>query len=112
MVKGPMPIEMEGPYPIDWVDYFISANDVPVVFILSRDGKIHHYIGRADSSAADVIKGEAKRHDYSFFWFKVASSPEDAFTTHCSWWHRFNPPDTPAHPSAPPGSDWKCPHCA
>ncbi|MBC7327890.1 hypothetical protein H5T87_07215 [bacterium] len=110
-MKGPLPLDLEGPYPLDWVDYFVADKEKPGTFILSQDGKIHHYIGRADSGLGDAIKEAARRGDYSFFWFKFAESPEEAFHTHCHLWHLFNPPHSPNHPTPPPGQDWKCREC-
>jgi hypothetical protein len=110
-MKGPLPLDMQGPYPLEWVDYFVSDAQKPGAYILSQDGKVHQVVGRADSSLGEAIKQRAKRGNYSFFWFKYTETPEEAFYTECHWWHLFNPPHSPTHPTPPEGTDWKCPEC-
>jgi len=110
-MKGPLPLDLEGPYPLEWVDYFVADKTKPGVFILSHDGKVHHYIGRAEAALGEVLKNIARSGNYSFFWFKFAESPEEAFYTECHLWHLFNPPHSQNHPIPPEGEEWKCREC-
>lgn len=51
--------DMKGPYPLAEVDVRINANAMGV-YILSRDGKGVHYVGRSDSDLIARIKKSAQ----------------------------------------------------
>ena len=80
------------------------------VYILSRDGRNVHYVGRSDSNS----KGRLKRSilegwGYRFFKVKYFNSPMRAYHQECKWWHKYNPPDNDIHPAVPRGTYWRCP---
>lgn len=86
------------------------ATDIIGVYILSRDGRKVHYVGRSDSN----LKGRLKQSilegwGYRFFKVKYLNSPMRAYHQECKWWHKYTPPDNSVHPKVPEGTYWRCP---
>ena len=100
---------MKGPFSISKVDTHITQTSAGA-YILSRDGKAAHYVGRSDSDLASRIKSSARdEQNYKYFWFDYATSPMEAYYLECEWWHKYAPLDNSNHPAVPPGTSWKCP---
>jgi hypothetical protein len=98
-----------GPFALDEVDSRI-AQASSGAYILSRDGKAAHYIGRSDTDLAARIKQSASEHPGNlYFWFETTTSAMQAYYLECEWWHKYNPPDNSNHPAVPPGTLWRCP---
>lgn len=98
-----------GPYPITLVDNYVTQ-DLPGVYILSRNGKTADYVGRSDANLSSRIKQSIKEgKGYTFFWFEYTNSIKEAFYKECEYYHKYNPPENTIHPSSPPGTNWKCP---
>ena len=84
----------------------------PGAYILSKDGKIAHYVGRSDNDlVARLISHISDSQNYTHFWYEVTSSTKSAFDLECSWWHKYQPDDNKNHPDRPNGSGWQCPIC-
>jgi hypothetical protein len=100
---------MEGPFSILKVDTHVTKTSAGA-YILSRDGKAAHYVGRSDTDVASRIKSSAREEpSYIYFWFDYATSPMEAYYLECEWWHKYAPRDNDNHPAVPPGTSWKCP---
>jgi len=100
---------MRGRYSLSKVDFYVTRT-LPGTYILSRDGKVAHYIGRSDTDLASRIKNSGREgHGYKYFWFEYSASPMRAYYLECEWWHKYHPPDNVNHPALPPGTYWKCP---
>jgi hypothetical protein len=100
---------MMGPYPVALVDNIITKVS-PGVYILSRDGKTAHYVGRSDSDLCVRIKQSTKEGSgYLFLWYEYASSPRAAYRLECLWFHKYAPSDNTNHPAVPEGQNWRCP---
>lgn len=98
---------MSGPYLITDVKVHVTKEQAGV-YILSRDGKVAHYVGRSDTDVASRIVNSSGQ-DYKYFWFEYAESPMRAYYLECEWYHKYNPPDNSNHPAVPPGTYWRCP---
>lgn len=99
---------MRGRFPINEVDKFVIYIS-PGAYILSRDGRTAHYVGRSDSDVEDPTKRSAtERYGYRYFWFEYASSPMKAYQLECEWYHKFSPSDNSTHPAVPRGANWRC----
>jgi hypothetical protein len=98
---------MSGPYSVTDVNTFVTKMSAGV-YILSRDGKVAHYVGRSDTDLASRIKSSLNQ-GYNYFWFEYADSPMRAYYLECEWYHKYNPPDNSNHPAVPPGTYWRCP---
>jgi len=58
---------MRGRFPINEVDKFVIYIS-PGAYILSRDGRTAHYVGRSDSDVEDRTKRSAiERYGYRYF---------------------------------------------
>ncbi len=79
------------------------------VYVLSKDGRQHTYVGRSDASLRQRLVSSASQGDYSYFWFDYASSERNCYLKECELYHRYNPPDNTVHPAVPPGANWRCP---
>jgi hypothetical protein len=99
---------MDGPFPVEKASEVVKEHRVGV-FILSRDRRAFHFIGRADWDLRDSISETAREGGFTQFWFAYAESPAEAFMDECLLWHRFLPPYSQDHPAVPPGLDCKCP---
>lgn len=81
-------------------------------YILSKDGKIAHYVGRSDNDlAARLTSYTSDSQNYTHFWYEVTGSAKSAFELECGWWHKYQPDDNKNHPDRPNGSGWQCPIC-
>jgi hypothetical protein len=78
-------------------------------YVLSRDGKTAHYVGRSDSDLASRLKSHVGSGDYTVFWYEVVESPMQAYFLESEWYHKYHPADNQNHPAVPPGATWKCP---
>lgn len=100
---------MQGPFLITNVDEVITY-DSPGSYILSRDGKIAHYVGRSDIDIRNRIKQSISgSYGYKYFWFEYATSPMKAYYLECEWYHKYAPTDNTIHPAVPSGANWRCP---
>lgn len=82
------------------------------VYILSKDGKIAHYVGRSDNDlTARLTSYISDSQNYTHFWYEVTNSAKSAFELECSWWHKYQPDDNKNHPDRPNGSGWQCSVC-
>ncbi len=99
---------MKGPLLISEVSNYVKVS--PGAYILSRDGKVAHYVGRSDNDLLSRIKSSANEgKGYKYFWFEYTTSPMQAYYLECEWYHKYNPPDNANHPARPPGTFWRCP---
>jgi len=104
---------MNGPYNLnsDTISQVVTRV-LAGAYILSRDGKIAHYVGRSDDDVARRLKWWANNtRKYSYFWYEYSSSPKAAFELECTWWHKYNPTDNQSHPDRPEDSNYQCPVC-
>jgi hypothetical protein len=99
---------MVGPYSLRQVSTY-SLGAGPGAYMLSRDGRTVHYVGRSDTDIGARINSSAAEGRYTHFWCEHASSARDAFLNECTYYHRYNPPDNTNHPAVPPGTSWRCP---
>lgn len=99
--------DIKGPVPISEVDTHITRSRAGV-YILSRDGKVAHYIGQSNTDIARRIKSQRSK-GYSYFWYTYTPSAIKAYYIECIWYHTYNPTDNVTHPSPPPGTFWRCP---
>ena len=102
---------LQGPYTI-LSAYSWNSPRVPGVYILSkaRDGRRADYVGRSDSDVrARLIKSATEGPGYTSFWFEFASSPREAFTLECQYYHQYTPSENAVHPAVPAGTLWRCP---
>ncbi len=99
---------MEGPFPINSVNLHVTRTS-PGAYVLSRNGKAAHYVGRSDTDLGQRILSSARQGTYTHFWFEYCTSPMRAFHTECQWWHKYSPSDNSIHPAIPAGTNWRCP---
>lgn len=100
---------MNGPFQLSDVDAYVQRV-LPGAYILSRDQRTAHYVGRSDTDLASRLKSHiSSGKDYAWFWFEPTTSSIRAYYFECEWYHKYLPPDNSNHPSAPPGTSWKCP---
>ncbi len=78
-------------------------------YILSRDGKTAHYVGRSDSDLATRLRSYVGTSKYVGFWYETVQSSVEAYYLECDWYHKYHPTDNQNHPAVPPGATWKCP---
>ena len=96
-------------FPIEDVHSYVTQKS-PGVYILSRDGKIVAYVGRADVDIRSEIKQIAcEGYGYTYCFFEYTSSLKEAYIKECEYYHKYLPPDNTHHPSAPTETDWRCP---
>ena len=97
---------MLGPYPIS------ETTSLPAgkigAYILSKDGKTAHYVGRSDADLASRLMSY-RSSDYTTFWYEFSASVVLAYYLECEWYHKYHPADNQNHPAVPPGASWKCP---
>ena len=99
---------LSGPYPLSKVHDYVDPGYMGI-YVLSRDGKEHTYVGRSDAGLSQRLVQSAAAGDYSYFWFDYASSERDCYLKECALYHRYNPPDNTVHPAVPSGANWRCP---
>jgi hypothetical protein len=101
--------DMEGPFRTDEVGPNVDSDYIGV-YMLSRDGRHIHYVGRSDSDIQGRIRSSiAEGRGYRKFWFCYESSAMQAYKRECYLYHKYDPPDNTVHPAVPPGTYWRCP---
>jgi len=104
---------MNGPYSLNLqtISKIAPANSLGA-YILSKDGKVAHYVGRSDSDLANRLGQHASDYqNYTHFWFETVGSPKAAFELECQWWHKYKPDDNDNHPDQPNNINCQCPVC-
>ncbi len=82
---------LKGPYSLALVDIIVAA-DKKGVYILSRDGKNAHYVGRSDNDLQQRIKLSANGgQGYNYFWFHYAATGWQAYHYELYWYRHFWP---------------------
>lgn len=82
---------LKGPYSLALVDIVVNANKKGV-YVLSRDGKNAHYVGRSESDLKQRIKSLANNgHGYNYFWFHYATTSWEAYQSELHWFGHFWP---------------------
>lgn len=100
---------MQGPFSINNVSYYVKDGSTGA-YILSRDGKIAHYVGRSDGDLRNRInRSSTEGYGYKYFWFEYATSLMSAYYLECKWYHKYGPTDNSVHPAVPIGMNWRCP---
>lgn len=100
---------MQGSFLISNVRAHVKDGSIGA-YILSRDGKIAHYVGRSEEDLRDRISRSASEgYGYKHFWFEYATSPVRAYYLECQWYHKYTPTDNSVHPAVPNGMNWRCP---
>lgn len=99
---------MNGPYLIVDISTFVDAGTMGV-YILTRNGRTAHYVGRSDTDLRREIRESATLGPYTHFWYAYESSPMQAYKSECCLWHKYDPPDNDIHPAVPAGTNWRCP---
>lgn len=92
--------------------------DRPGAYML---GEIEHgqfsvrYVGRSDSCLRTRLLNHNYLYEFSYFVFRYASSPKEAFLIECKWWHDHHAKRgvllNKIHPGAPAGQSLSCPYC-
>jgi len=104
---GPLPLDPER------IDDHLQANS-PGVYALgfSVDGMfLIKQVGRSDEDLRSALKAHVGG-PHSQFKFAYALSSRDAFEKQCQLFHALVILNDPIHPTAPAGTDLKCPGCA
>ena len=111
--------KMEGPFPFtrDDVDRRITKHQAGN-YVLGRKNAIGkfvpEYVGRSDSDVNTRLKDHLPEY-YTYFMFRYATSPKDAFECECRYYHTLGGKDcldNKMHPDLPDDSKkWKCPVC-
>ena len=101
--------DMAGPFSITSVSKYVDRNYTGV-YILSRDRRHVHYVGRADFDIQGRLRTSiSEGSGYSVFWFCYETSPMQAYKRECYLYHKYGPPDNTIHPAVPSGGNWRCP---
>lgn len=73
------------------------------------------YVGRSDSCLKSRLLTHNHLYECSYFTFRYASSPKDAFLMECKAWHDYQGSRgkllNKIHPAAPAGQHIECPYC-
>lgn len=101
---------LSGPFLVSGLQRMLLLR-TPGAYVLSRDGRTAHYVGRADADLAERVRSSTKEGSYSHFWFEYASSAAAAYALECRHYHDFKPTDNLIHPAAPSGSLLTCVSC-
>lgn len=100
---------LTGFFPLEDVDSYVARTS-PGIYIFSRDGKTAAYVGRSDDDVRIQIKKLiCEDYGYTYCLVEYASSPKEAYIKECEYYHEYGPPDNLHHPTAPTGTNWKCP---
>lgn len=93
---------LKGPYSIALADIMVDTSRKGV-YILSRDGRNAHYIGRSDKDLKQRLKSfEGESHGYNYFWFHYAPTSWKAYLSELYWYRHFWPYlDNSIEPAAP-----------
>jgi hypothetical protein len=81
------------------------------VYVLSRDGKMASYVGRADFDLGERLRASVREGRYSHYWYEYACDREEAFQLECAYYHRYSPLDNMPHPAQPSGLAVACHFC-
>lgn len=107
-------VSLHGPYQLSRSTVVRTVTlTYPGVYVLSRDGRNAHYVGRSDRD----VKGRLLDHTgsrYTVYWFAYAISSWDAFHKECILYHQYGGSsslDNQIHPQRPAGTPWRCPGC-
>lgn len=101
---------LNGPFYISGFQ-FLWLPEAPGAYVLSRDGKSAHYVGRADRDLGERLRSSAKEGNYTHFWYECASSATAAYRLECRFYHEYSPSDNLIHPSSPNGILLFCEIC-
>jgi hypothetical protein len=101
-------MSLSGPFEISLINFVVPSTS-PGVYVLSRDGRVAHYVGRSDTGLASRLALSARGGCYTHFWYALASSPMEAYRAECDLYHRYTPSDNTNHPAVPIGTQWRCP---
>jgi len=100
---------LRGRFPLNEVSLRVEILKIGV-YILSRDGKYAHYVGRSDVDLVKRIQHSVNEgNGYKYFWFEYSSSAMEAYKLECRWYHKYEPTDNSIHPAVPRGMNWRCP---
>lgn len=100
---------MVGKYLISDVDKHVKKNSIGA-FILSRNGKNAHYVGRGDKDLLASIKQfSVQDKTYVYFWYDYTANAKEAYYLECQWYHAYLPVDNSNHPTSPPNETLRCP---
>jgi hypothetical protein len=89
--KGGQAMTLKGPYSLALVNIMVTANKKGV-YILSRDGRNAHYVGRSENDLQQQIKVSANEgQGYNYFWFHYATSGRQACQYELYWYRHFWP---------------------
>ncbi len=107
-------VSLYGPHKLDTatIDRVITKTSSGV-YLLSRDGKTAHYVGRSDVNLHARIKDHVGK-GYTHFWYTYSTSAQDAFQSECHLYHDFGGAtylDNKIHPQRPANCNWRCPRC-
>ncbi len=92
---------MYGSFPLSDVDVRVMPGELGA-YILSRDGRTAHYVGRSDDDLKKRIKLSAKEgNGYKYFWFEYARTPMEAYRLECKWCDDYRPTDNTIKPALP-----------
>ncbi len=82
---------LKGPYSLALVNFIINANKKGV-YVLSRDGKNAHYVGRSDKDLQQQLNLFANEgHGYNYFWFHYETTGWKAYQSELYWYRHFWP---------------------
>lgn len=106
---------MLGPFEVGVVDFNIEPYRIGA-YILTKNGRTAHYVGRSDDNLRERIKTSSHERrsvnsPYTHFWFAYALSPDTAYRLECEWYHKYGPTDNMVHPACPAGRYIPCPVC-
>ncbi|MBD2211535.1 hypothetical protein H6G27_16925 [Nostoc linckia FACHB-104] len=88
----------------------------PGVYVLGNEcsGFMAHYIGRSDKCLQTRLLNHNYLYQFSYFIFRYASNPREAFYLECQLWHYYADLKhmyNKIHPASPADSAEKCPYC-
>ena len=90
--------------------YEIIARSPFGVYILSKNGKHPHYVGRSDNDLKSRILRSVEERSCKYFWAKEATSPRNAYLMECKYYHKYEEIIVnEIHPDVPDGTYWRCP---
>ena len=101
-------MSLSGPHAISLVSSIVPTQS-PGVYVLSRNGRTAHYVGRSDTCLATRLASSARAEKYTHFWYGFTSSPMQAYHAECELYHSYSPVDNANHPAVPIGTQWRCP---
>ncbi|EOE5321986.1 hypothetical protein ACKGF9_004111 [Providencia rettgeri] len=103
-----MPLNMDGPYPLDTNSINknvtkTSAGNYAIGYLNSSNQFVPKYVGRADSDVNDRLKDHIGEHGQSkLFKYSYASSKTEAYKKECENYHEFKSQLTNSiHPDQP-----------